>query len=480
MKRYLPVFLLALSVTVGCDKDFLVEEPVLAQSDVLTMSSYKNLNLSVAGAYSGLLSTAWYGQDFIIRVEMATSNGKKYLGSNFDTGRLTDAYNINYTAGNSSGPWAVAYYTISQVNRIMENLEGKGDQQDLDNLKAECLFLRAISHFDLARVYARPYNFTADASHPGVPVMLAYEDPGAPSYPERKSVKEVYESVIADLTEAEQLMSPDYERAGVADPKSTVTLPVIQALLSRVYLYSEQWQKAADYATKVIDCGRYQLWEADDFKDAACFRQDVPEGGEIIFEVYDRMNNSDNPYHDGLFSMTNPKHYSDGGASLDIINFYEDGDVRKGLFVTEQSSKGEDCYWTTKYAGKGLGDVDNNNTIVLRLSEMYLTRAEAVLHGATGGDVVADLKAIASRRHATTESASLQGVYDERRKEFAWEGHLWYDLARTKRSMTRDDYVGDAKGKTLEPSDFRWVQAIPVRELDQNKNLVQNDGYQSK
>ena len=478
MKKYIPILLIALSVAVGC-KDFLVEEPPMAQSDVLTLSTYKGLNLCVAGSYAAVSSGSWYGKNMILRPEMAT-NGKKFIGTAFDTGRLNDYYSINYKAGNTSGLWGTAYSLISEVNRIMENLEGKGEPQDLDNLKAECLFLRALAHFDLCRVYARPYTYSSDASHLGVPIMLKYEDPGAASKPARNTVKEVYDNVIADLLEAEKIIDPSYAREG-ADQKAVVSLPVIQALLSRVYLYCENWAKSAEYATKVIECGQYELWETEDFKEAACYRQDVPKGGEIIFEVYDRNDNDSFMGNEGMSFSTNPDGYPDAGSSQELLDLYADGDVRKDLFQSRTNSKGESGLWTLKYAGKGMATPDYNNIVILRLSEMYLNRAEAGLHGVSGIDFVADMKAVASRRNATAAGASLEGLYLERRKEFAWEGQYWFDLYRTKRTLKRgEDYIGDPSGSLLEPSDFRWVQAIPVRELEQNENLEQNEGYQSK
>ena len=478
MKKYISILVVALTCAVSC-KDFLVEEPPLDQSDVLTLSTYKGLNLAVAGASASISSGSWYGKNMILRPEMAT-NGKKFIGTAYDTGRLNDYYNINYRASNTSGLWGTAYGMIAQVNRIMENLEGKGEPQDLNNLKAECLFLRAIAHFDLARVYARPYVFTADASHPGVPVMTKYEDPGSASKPERATVKAVYDAVIADLLEAEKIIDPNYQRAGVLDPKATITLPVIQALLCRVYQYCENWEKCAEYATKVIDSGKYTMWTAEDLKDASCFRKDVPEGGEIIFEIYDRNTNSSFLGNEGLSFSTNPDGYPDAGSSQELFDLYSDGDVRKTLFRTQTNAKGESGMWTIKYAGKGMATPDYNNIVIFRLSEMYLNRAEAGFHGVKGINSVADLKKVTANRGAGT-TGSLEGVYQERRKEFAWEGLYWFDLYRLQRGLTRgEDYIGDKSGKSLEPSDHRWVQAIPVRELEQNENLVQNEEYQSK
>lgn len=477
MKKYILIPLVAVAAFTGC-KDFLVEEPILSQSNELTLSTFDGLDKAVSGAYSPLASTGWYGADFIIHNELKTSNGKKWIGSTYDSGRCNDLYNLNYDANNTSDLWGYAYYVISAVNNVLANLEGKEapgvTAQDLNNLKAECLFLRALSHFDLVRIYAQPYCYDLNGadgkgSHLGVPVVLKTEPTAKPP---RNTVKEVYDQVIADLLEAEKIIDPAYVRAGVTDKKAVVTLPAIQALLSRVYLYSENWQAAADYASKVIDNYGYTLWTPEDLKDAACYAVDVPAGGEVIFEVYGNKSNSYDGYHDGLSPMCGPNGYGDAGASTDLKALYEADDVRGTLFQEKDG-----VLWTAKYIGKGLHKPDLTNTIVIRLSEMYLNLAEAVVRGATGHNAPKALADLAAQRGATAQNATLEGVWLERQKELAWEGHYWFDLGRTKRDMTRKDFVGDPTAKDLDWGAHKWAMPIPLREIGVNASLVQNEKY---
>ena len=463
---------MSLAAFTGC-QDFLTEEPILSQSNELTLGSYEGLDKAVAGAYAPLASVNWYGADFIIRNELKTANGKKWIGTSYDSGRCNDLYNINQSANNTSALWGTAYYLVSAANNVIDNLEGKESDtataQDLNNLKAECLFLRALAHFDLVRTYAQPYGYTADASHLGVPVVLHTD---AAAKPARNTVAEVYAQVVADLLEAEQIIDPAYVRAGVKDAKGVVSLEAIQALLSRVYLYCEQWQNSADYAAKVINSKKFTLWTATDIKDAACYTVDVPTGGEVIFEIYGDKSNAYDGHHDGLSPMCGPDGYADAGASTDLKNIYEAGDVRGTLFQEKDG-----VLWTAKYKGKGIAKPDLTNTIVIRLAEMYLNIAEATVNGATGHDAPAALKALAESRGAAVPTVTSDGVFSERHKELAWEGHLWFDLARTGRAMTRTDFVGDPSAKEVQPGDIRWAMPIPFREFGVNPNLVQNEGY---
>ncbi len=472
MKRYIVLALAALAAFTSC-KDFLVEAPRLSQSDDLTLSTANGLDQSVAGAYAPLASTAWYGADFIIINEMKTANGKKYVGSQHDSGRLNEEYQLNYSENNTSALWGYGYYVISAVNNVMDNLGNCGDEALAKNLKAECLFLRALSHFDLCRTYAQPYNYSADASHPGVPVVL-HTDPTAK--PARNTVKEVYDQIIADLTEAEGLIDPSYVRAG-ADDRAFASIYAIQALLSRVYLYAQNWEKAAEYATKVIDSGKYTMWTKDQILSpdysSSVYWEDTRKGGEVIFEVYGHKNNSYDGYHDGISPMTTPDGYGDAGASMDLVNLYGENDVRGGLFLIDPDDPG--VIWSAKYAGKGISDPQVSNVIVLRLSEMYLIRAEANQRLGKGG-VQDDLKMISDNRGAVAETATLTGIYNERAKEFAWEAHLWFDLGRTGRAMTRKDVISGVVNKVEWPS-YQWAMPIPLREHNVNPNLSHNEGW---
>jgi len=479
MKRYIYAIMAAVLVLSGCGKDFLERAPKLSQSDVLTLSTFAGADLATAGAYGPLASTSWYGANFILANEMATANGKRWgvIFEDYESGRYKDEYSVLYTPNNTSPLWSAAYYVISAANNVLNACESKAEvyakeasEQDINNIKAECLFLRAFAHFDLVRTYAMPYNFTQGAAHLGVPYVYVSDSEAKPA---RETVAKVYENIIADLLEAESLIDPSYVRAGVKDKKAAVTLEAIQAMLARVYLYSEQWQNAADYATKVIASNKFSMWKAADVAGAKVYATDVPTGGEVIFEIYCNTSQSYGTGNENVWGMTSYNAYGDCGVATDLYNLYEDGDARKSCISPDPDGN---ALFTLKYFGKGLGSLDASNIIVLRLSEMYLIRAEAGVHGATGTTPVADLNAIASNRGATAQPATQEGVFTERWKELAWEGHLWFDLARTGRAMTRTDIAGTVP-TSIAAGDYRWARPIPRREFTVNPNLEQNDGY---
>lgn len=474
MKRTI-LYLLAVSTAAGlcgCE-DFLTKEPKLSQSNEITLSDFDGLDDATFGAYYYIASTGWYGCDWVLNCEMRSGNGVK-SNDEWNSGRYLTPYIWNYTEDNTSSMWAYCYYTVSAANNVLDAMSGvSADEQDLNNLKAECLFLRAFSHFCNVLTYGQPYTYQPESL--GVPYV---EHTDASGKPARETVKENYEKIVRDLLEAESIIDPSYRRSGTSDPLAFVNIYTIEALLSRVYLYMGEWQKCADYATKVINSGEYTMWTASDYADAW---SNDKGSGEIIFEVYDKQANGTNGYWSDISYLTDPEGYADTQCSQPLLDLFEDGDVRGTMYRTDADGA-SGHWWTTKYAGKGDGTPDANNVVILRLSEMYLNRAEALVRGASisGVTALADMSTITSNRGASAyTSVGMEDIRTERRKELAWEGHYIYDMARWGLSVSRAaaDYPLCTENLNVAFPSYRWALPIPKRELEVNENLEQNPEY---
>ena len=392
------------------------------QSDELALSTFEGIDGATAGNYRAVIS--WYGASFPLTFDVMCGNG---MVGPVNTGRMRQEPAWNYTSTSTMGLWSSAYSAILGCNKALTAInEGKfsrngvSDEQ-INNIKAENLFLRALAYFDLVRVYAQPYGYIkangiTGVEAMGVPIVLKDDLSARPS---RNTVAEVYENlIIPDLVEAERLMSDSYVRAGVKDVVATVTKPVIQALMARVYLHHEDWQLAADYATKVIKNGRFRLLSGDRFVSMWDGSVDVApqSGSEIIFEVY--VSQSDGSRSDLGDYLTAPEvagraGYGDVRVSNDLIDLYDATDVRlTGL--TKTNSKYPGYRWSTKYPGKG-GLLAYNNVPVLRISEMYLIRSEAIYRGATVSGVtdIDDLNRVATNRNAEAyATVTLDNLFD--------------------------------------------------------------------
>ena len=465
----------------------LTKEPPMDQSDELALSTFEGIDGATAGNYRAVIS--WYGASFPLTFDVMCGNG---MVGPVNTGRMRQEPAWNYTSTSTMGLWSSAYSAILGCNKALTAIDegkfsrdGVSDEQ-INNIKAENLFLRALAYFDLVRVYAQPYGYIkangiTGVEAMGVPIVLKDDLSARPS---RNTVAEVYENlIIPDLVEAERLMSDSYVRAGVKDVVATVTKPVIQALMARVYLHHEDWQLAADYATKVIKNGRFRLLSGDRFVSMWDGSVDVApqSGSEIIFEVY--VSQSDGSRSDLGDYLTAPEvaggaGYGDVRVSNDLIDLYDATDVRlTGL--TKTNSKYPGYRWSTKFPGKN-GLLAYNNVPVLRISEMYLIRSEAIYRGATVSGVTAidDLNRVATNRNAEAyASVTLDNLFEESRKEFLFEGHIFFDMKRLQKSLVRTDYYLDLLTKNIDFPSYRWALPIPENDILYNDNMDQNPGY---
>ena len=167
------------------------------------------------------------------------------------------SFSLNHspTQTNTRYFWYISYKIISDCNTVIEAVEKEPTTDPArKQLLGECYFLRAFAHFNLVRLFAMPY--TQNKSAPGIVLRTSTSDP---SIKARSTVEEVYAQVIADAQKAADLMT---QSRGI----EYASQEAANALLSRVYLYMEDNKNAADYATKVINSGKFTLATASEFQ----------------------------------------------------------------------------------------------------------------------------------------------------------------------------------------------------------------------
>jgi hypothetical protein len=481
LKIYLLILIAGFSG--ACSENFLNQTPRLELPNDLALSTFDGLDRSAAGAYSELCATGWYGAQLIMIADLKGGNGKK---GPLNSGRYADEYLWNNSPSSTTGLWTNAYSTIAKanniINKIDEGFSESGVQlAQINQIKGECLFLRALSYFDLVRTFSQPYS--AGRDNIGVPIVTVTEN----GYPARNSVGEVYDMIVTDLNTSIPLLreiNPRKNDGGFASKKAA------QALLSKVSLYMGNWQKAADFATIVIQSPRFALFTVNTYTtwDNGGYWGSGGPGSEIIFQVDGSESNTYHGYWEAISFIMDPEGYGDVAASKDLLDLYENGDIRRQLFKEPDYLPGN--FWSLKYPGR-LGKVPRReyNIPVLRLAEMYLIRAEAILHGASvpGMTALSDYNTIRTHRGLAAVNnnslVNLQAVYNERRRELCFEGNELFDLARTQRSLIRNDFSGlinrnipFVPGGSAE-TNYLWAMPVPQSEVDANVNIVQNPGY---
>ena len=174
--------------------------------------------------------------------------------------------------------------------------------------------------------------------------------------------------------------------------------------------------------------------------------------------------------------------YGDAVVRQNFLDALETGDIR-GDSIQQSTKSGEVVNWTLKFNSYG-GSIGEDNIPIIRLSELYLNRAEALaeLGGAANeNSALEDLNAIRNRAGLADASSSgtalVQDILNERRIELAFEGHRFFDLKRRGLDIPKGNTVDDCVTCTIPYSDYRVVAAIQQAELDVNPNLVNNPGY---
>ncbi|HAI41482.1 MAG TPA: RagB/SusD family nutrient uptake outer membrane protein, partial [Maribacter sp.] len=202
----------------------------------------------------------------------------------------------------------------------------------------EAYALRGLIYFDLVRMFAQQYNYTADASHLGVPIVLNFDLDNEPA---RSTVAEVYEQIISDMTTGISLMS-DSSRSGNSN---TLSPNATRALLAKVYLFKEDWNNAEAMASSVIDSGDYSLISNDNYYDLWT----TDNSAESIFEI--SMTETDNVGGNGIAGLYLQAGFGDYLPSNDVVDLYPENDARLSTFEVDPLLTGEfGPYRMIKYA----------------------------------------------------------------------------------------------------------------------------------
>lgn len=482
MKKYVYILssLLFLSACVSID-----EEP---ESFITEDQFYKNDQEAVSAVnavYNGLNSSTHtlYNRLIQIGTEMATDD--------YQAGPRARNAHVRALSGLTHDPsndrmlelWRQSYDVINRANVAIDKIAANTQltPELAKRLSNEAKFIRALLYFNLVRWYG------------GVPIVLHQADLNETNLIVSKaSEDEVYTQIIADLTDAEALPAPsEYSTKDVG----RVTSGAAKALLAKVYLTHEEWDKAAAKAKEVIDSNWYQLF--DNYADV--FNVATKNGKEHIFSA--QFKGYFNFFGNMLGGTAAPNEVPGiNGDYADALNkgskLYEsfaDNDERKAVtFVTQLASPVNGNTYTfephlhkyydaTTPASPG---ESSKNTPIIRYADVLLIYAEALAQHQGVTDeaywaidavrVRAGVPALSVTNPGLSQEDFREAVYEERRKEFVYEYQRWFDLAR----RGADYYVTKlhASGKTnAAPRHIHFP--TPQREIDINPKLEQHPDW---
>ncbi|WP_210463354.1 RagB/SusD family nutrient uptake outer membrane protein [Rufibacter roseolus] len=452
-------------------------------------------------AYSILPEVGYYSRGFLIITELPTENltQKGDAGvSNFEL----DELRTTSTNADLDNIWTYLYRGVARANAVITNVPNVPNMPETNKnqIVGEGYFLRALHFFNLVRLFGEvPLRVDNIVEASQVPIA-------------KSSIEDVYKVIIADLQQAETLISSQKISEGRANKVA------VQALLSKVYLHlassknsnspgygfvanaDEMYAQAKTYSGKVINEqtafgfteSLVDIWNTEIYKKAPVtehiFDAAVDRTGEIESN-YSKLPNmflpADRrmviPYDPLVPTSTNINigqgwgHFRTESA---IYNSYAADDKRKTQLIVSQY-KGEDgaSYtldingnarpFTRKYIDPlRVGDKSSANTPILRYSDILLVYAEAAGPTPEGYAAINKVRARAGLGNLDPSlgvQAFRNAVIEERALELAFEGNRLFDLRRTN---SMEDVLEHKYNKTITSGAYFFP--IPQREIDTN------------
>jgi hypothetical protein len=351
--------------------------------------------------------------------------------------------------------WNISYNQIYAANAVIEGVEKstKLTVEEKRQLKGEALFIRALIHFYLTNLYGDvPYIKTTDYQKNNVAKKI--------------TVSEVYTNVISDLDSAINLPSQNYDNPERIRPNQFVT----KALLARVYLYNKSWAEASNAASAVLNAA--DLYALEGNIDAVFLKN----SRETIWQLQPAISGKNTDEANSFIFFAGPP--PSVALTDNLMGSFSATDLRKSNWTAAVTDGDDTWYHPFKYKEFDYTASSVEYSIVFRLAEQYLIRAEARVQQ---GDLIGakeDLNKIRERAGldettASTEQEILDAILQERRWELFTEyGHRFFDL---KRSGQIDAVLSSAK-TGWNTTDVLFP--IPQNELSINPNLrPQNSGY---
>jgi hypothetical protein len=502
----------------GCEKQLKVL-PQQSLDASIALTSREGIDASITGIYARLKNNRQYGRDLITHPEALADNG---FATN-KSGRLIPEAN-NTTPSATTGAnhftttvWTNSYAAINQINLTLEAIPSLTSstitQVDKDRWLGQLYFLRALYYFDLVRIYSYiPGAVVAAQDKGGVIIStkgIASATDALNYKPARSAIDSVYILIADDLSKADALL---LSTASV----NTANKMAAQALLAKLNLYRKNFTAAKTAADNCITLAASRLTNTGNY--VSQWRAATSQ--EVLFQVAFLTAAENIGVNESLqtsfTTLVTPGNTAQTGGFGDLVptlslltelgitlvggntstaNFAlnasiatRSNDVRNLLFEVGTTGRGNSKVECTKYMGKN-GAINLDNVPVLRISEVYLTRAEVL--GTPGSPVynaaaaLADLKTIKSNRYtsytgsaietadnALTGQALLDEILRQRRIELAFEGHRFFDLKRLGLDLVKAPHYN-----TVAFTDTRILTPIPPGDISINPNIIQNTGY---
>lgn len=470
-KIFIAIGLLA---TISSCKKVLDVEPQYQVDGNNSFKTIDDCDFALVGAYQLFHSTSYYAStdgasNAYALLPDILSDGLRETGESLGNERIFSRWEYAADETQIEGTWIAAYRIISQANQVLDHVDqfASAHQGAVNRIKGQALAIRALAHFDLLKYFVNDYARNSTA--PGIPYINHFDYEVKPA---RGTVKQTYDAIEADLLAARTLLqTPDHAINGsTGNSRAYLDRFGIDAILARLYLYSGQYANAIQRANTLITA--FPLASPSEFYD---IWTDASNKEVIWSETFN--SGEGGPGYAAYFPQPDASQYA---PDPELVNLYDAGDIRPDAYFAVINGR----LVFSKYLAKAAAQAKPDGVVnfkVFRSAEMYLIRAEA--YAKTSNDVAGsnDLNTLRSARIIGYTPVSLAGqalldaIATERRKELVGEGHRFFDLKRTTRTVSRASCTSFC---TLAPSNRAWTWPIPQPEIDANPAILpQNAGY---
>ncbi|MBS2210757.1 RagB/SusD family nutrient uptake outer membrane protein [Carboxylicivirga mesophila] len=468
---YIGLILLAQTLFVSCNDDFLNPQPETSIGDKDVFKSYETAQAALVGVYDQLSSYAFEGLFVPIisdltgeDVMISPENNYNWFVAPYQMNTLP-----NYTF--SESPWWAGYKVIFDANMVIKYAQQipNATQEQKNRIEGEAKVIRAFVMLKLAQMFAPAY--AADSEAPSILLAiepLKHDDPDIGRAP----LSAVYTQMEEDLLSAINLLEykNDILDKGFFDKRAA------QATLARVYLNMQEWEKARDMA--VLAHQDVKLMAIGELSNGFYYRN-----SETIFTV--AYTADDNNVYLSIPSFYYPVYgYSSMRANNRFVEQFSNNDARNYYFVMEPQVDSE-RYLIVKFLHNQ--QVGNAERISIRASEMHLIEAECEAELGNNSAAQDALHVIRSRAIPGVQKSSAVGqalvdeILIERRKELFGEGFRWNDIKRRQSPFVRaGDHWVRFDFEAGDKDYYRMTYPIPQSEIDNNTALTnedQNIGY---
>ncbi|WP_159728024.1 RagB/SusD family nutrient uptake outer membrane protein [Sphingobacterium sp. 18053] len=455
--------LIIITLIVSCKKFLDVGSPVTETSSKEIFANDNSATAAMLGVYGEFMKTANLSMGASIFLGQSADEFRSYAVAPY-----SNYYTNNLNAIDNNDFWTAYYGSIYRCNAVLEGVSKSStiSSKVSEQLRGEALFTRAFLHFYLVNIFGDiPYVATTNYK----------ENNLAP----RESVESVYNKIIADLQEAKVLLNDIFPDA--ANKPSTERVrpnrTAAEAMLARVYLYKGEWERSEEFASAVLSKSQdYGL--SNDLNDV--FKKN---SREAIWQMMPSDAVNTNGFEGYTYILLAPP-----GAlgrftiALNdyLLNAFEIGDKRRNHWVGTYLS----FHYPFKYKVGALSQPTSEYSMVIRLAEVVLIRAEARAMQAKLNASISDLDKIRNRAGLAliadidpmvNKQKLLETIWHERQIElFSEWGHRWFDLKRTGRA---DSILAAIKGSNWKSTDELFP--IPKIQIDYSPvyTNAQNPGY---